>query len=131
MSHYHAVVWIDHAEARIFSFNPEEVDATRILAHPPHRQVHHKAGTIGAGKVEEDRNFLADVAAALNESGEILIVGPATAKLELIRYLHRYHPGLEAKVVGIETADHPTDHQIVAHARRYFRVADRMRPQHV
>ena len=26
MSHYHAVVWIDHREARVFHFSPTEVD---------------------------------------------------------------------------------------------------------
>jgi hypothetical protein len=31
-----------------------------------------------------------------------------------------------AKVVGIESADHPTSGQIIASARRYFRAADRM-----
>jgi hypothetical protein len=27
---------------------------------------------------------------------------------------------LEAKIVGVETVDHPTDRQLVAHARHYF-----------
>jgi hypothetical protein len=31
-----------------------------------------------------------------------------------------------AKVVGIESADHPTSGQIVASARRYFRGIDRL-----
>jgi hypothetical protein len=34
---------------------------------------------------------------------------------------------LEPKIVGVETVDHPTDGQLVAHARRYFHAADRMR----
>jgi len=130
MSHYHAVVWLDHAEARLFAFSPGDVDATRIHAHPAHRQVHHKAGTIGAGKSDDDLVFFQDIARALDQAGEVLIVGPGAAKLALIRYLHRHDPALEAKIVGIETVDHPTDHQIVAYARRYFRAADRMRPQH-
>jgi hypothetical protein len=33
------------------------------------------------------------------------------------------------KIVGTETVDHPTDNQLVAHARKYFRTADRMRLQ--
>ena len=130
MSHYHAVVWLDHAQARMFSFNPDDIDVTRLLANPPHRQVHHKAGTIGAGKAEEDREFFRDIASALDKSGEVLILGPGVAKLELIRYLHRHDPALEPKIVGVETVDHPTDHQIVAYARQYFHAADRMRPQH-
>lgn len=129
MSHYHAIVWLDHAEAHILSFNANDVDTARLVAHPPHRQVHHKAGTIGAGKADEDRDFFRGITAALEHAGEILIVGPSTAKLELIRHLHRHDAVLEKKVVGVETVDHPTDHQIVAYARKYFHAADRMRPQ--
>lgn len=31
------------------------------------------------------------------------------------------------KVIGVETVDHPTDGQVLAYARRYFRAADQMR----
>jgi hypothetical protein len=58
------------------------------------------------------------------------LLGPGIAKLEWVRYLHRHDPASEQKVVGLETVDHPTDHQIVAYARRYFHDADRMLPQH-
>ena len=33
---------------------------------------------------------------------------------------------LVEKIIGVETVDHPTDNQLVAHARRYFRAADKM-----
>ena len=36
-------------------------------------------------------------------------------------------PTLKKKVVGVETIDHPSDGQLVAHARKYFSAADRMR----
>jgi hypothetical protein len=32
------------------------------------------------------------------------------------------------KVEGVESADHPSDGELVAHARRFLRSADRMRP---
>jgi hypothetical protein len=32
-------------------------------------------------------------------------------------------------VTGVETLDHPTDGALLAHARKYFRAADRMRSQ--
>jgi hypothetical protein len=31
-----------------------------------------------------------------------------------------------SKIVGVETADHPTGGEIVTHARRYFKASDRM-----
>jgi hypothetical protein len=47
-------------------------------------------------------------------------VGPSTAKLDFSRYLHKHDPALEARIVGIETVDHPSDGQLVAYARKYF-----------
>ena len=32
MSHYHAVVWIDHREAKVFHFSPTEVE--KLVLHP-------------------------------------------------------------------------------------------------
>jgi hypothetical protein len=48
-SHYHAIVWIDHHEARIFHFNVSEVDRLVLHPHKPTRHIHHKANSIGNG----------------------------------------------------------------------------------
>jgi hypothetical protein len=40
--------------------------------------------------------------------------------------LHAHHHSLEANVVGVETVDHPTDGQLVAHAKKYFGVPQRV-----
>jgi hypothetical protein len=32
-------------------------------------------------------------------------------------------------IVGVETVDHPSDAQLVAYARHYFKAEDRMLPQ--
>ena len=55
-----------------------------------------------------------------------LIVGPSSAKLEFFKFVHEHHRRLESKVVGVETADHPTGGEIVARARIYFKASDRM-----
>ena len=130
MTHYHAVVWLDHAQAQVFFFNPSDVEEVQFRGHPSHHQVHHKSGSIGSGKSDEDKGYFHDIAITLDGAGEVLIVGPGVAKLHFVRYLHRHDPRLEQKTVGVETVDHPTDHQIVAYARKYFRAADRMRPLH-
>ncbi|MBI3706149.1 MAG: translational machinery protein, partial [Proteobacteria bacterium] len=123
--HFHAAVWIDHHEARVFHFNTSQLDQATIHPDHPARHLHHKAGAIGAGNSAEDHKYLASVAAALTDAGAILIVGPSSAKTELIKHLHRHDPKTAERVVGIETSDHPSDGQIVAHARVYFRAADR------
>jgi hypothetical protein len=57
------------------------------------------------------------------------VVGPAQAKLLLIKHIHAHDHALVDKIIGVETVDHPTDGQLVAYARKYFAAADRMRSQ--
>ena len=128
-SHYHAVVWIDHHEARIFHFNPAEVDRAVVRPNDPNVHIHHKAGSIGNGHAPEDQDFYQRVAAKIADAGKVLLTGPANAKTELVKHLHRKHPELIENLAGIETVDHPSDAALVAHARHYFKAADRMGPQ--
>ena len=63
--HYHAVIWIDHHEARIFHFNPTDVE--RLVLHPDHptRHIHHKANSIGSGHLAADSDYLHAAAEAI------------------------------------------------------------------
>jgi len=127
--HFHAVIWIDHHEARVFHFGPAEVD--QLVLHPerPTRHIHHKANSIGSGHAAEDHAFLHAVAQSVAEAGAVLIAGPANAKTELVKHIHRHEPNLMNAIAAVETVDHPSDAALVAYARRYFQAADRMRPQ--
>lgn len=128
MTHNHCIVWLDHAEARLYSFNRDDVEMSRIRSQNPHKHLHHKAGVIGSGHAGDDKAYFDKVAEALDESKEILVVGPSNAKTALIHHIQAHKPGLAKKIVGTETLDHPTDGQLVAYARKYFRAADRMLP---
>jgi len=126
--HYHAVVWIDHRQARIFHFNAE--DADKIVIHPdrPVRDYHRKQK--GSGHHDsEDQAYLEEVTKAIEDAGAVLIVGPANEKHELVKHIERVHPSMKVKVEGVESADHPSDGELIAHAKRFLKSADRMRPQ--
>lgn len=127
--HYHAVIWIDHREARVFHFSATDVE--QLVVHPDHptRHIHHKANSIGSGHAAADHEYLHAVAELIADAGEVLITGPANTKAELLRHIHRHDPKIMNVIVGVETVDHPTDAQLVAYARTYFQMADRMRPQ--
>jgi len=127
--HFHAVVWIDHREARVFHFSAEDVERLVLRPNDPTRHIHHKANSIGSGHAAEDQNFLQAVAQSIADAGAVLITGPANAKTELVKHIHQHDPQLMTKLVGIETVDHPTDGELVAHARHYFKAEDRMLPQ--
>jgi stalled ribosome rescue protein Dom34 len=126
MSHFHAVVWLDHAEARVFHFDRDSAEKTVLHGHKHH--LHHKAGSVGSGRDAADTAFFADIAHTLADAGEVLLLGPGAAKLEFFRYAGKANPALEHKIVGCETVDHPSDGQIVAYARKYFHAKDRMMP---
>ena len=104
-----------------------------LRPHDPTMRIHHRAGhpagAIGSGHTPEDQVFFREVAAALADAGAVLITGPANAKTELMKHIRAHAPELAQIVAGIETVDHPTDNELVAHARRYFKASDRMRPQ--
>ncbi|MEO7035782.1 MAG: translational machinery protein [Polyangiaceae bacterium] len=117
MSPHHAAVWIDHKEAKIFQIELEGFDISNITT--PHQHVTRKADE--HGRHTEQHGFFHDVAAFLKGADELLILGPASAKLDFIRHLQRHDHALEAKVVGVETLDHPTDAQLVAYVRQHFK----------
>jgi len=124
MSTYHAAVWIDHNEARIFHVTEETFDESVIQSPKAHTQLHRRLGSDDGHRAPEDQHYYSEVARALADAGEVLVLGPATAKLELIKHAHRRDPKLEAKIIGVETVDHPTVGQIVAYIRSYFKAAD-------
>ncbi len=129
MAHFHAVIWIDHREARVFHFNPAEVDKLVVHPHDPTHHIHHKANTNGSGHAAEDEDFYHRVVESVVDAGAILITGPANAKTELVKHIHHHDAALIDRIKGIESVDHPTDGELVAHARKYFKAEDLMTPQ--
>ena len=49
--HYHAMIWTDHREGRVFHFNPTDVETLILRPDNPTRHIHHKANSIGSGHV--------------------------------------------------------------------------------
>ena len=127
--HSHAVVWIDHHEARVFHFNADEVEKLVLRPGDPHVHLHHKANSIGAGHASEDHAFLHSVVEALGAAKAVLITGPGLAKTALVKHIAKHDPRTLDHVAGVETVDHPADGALVAHARAYFRTADKLTPQ--
>jgi stalled ribosome rescue protein Dom34 len=128
-THYHAVVWIDHKQARVVHFNTDSSETVVVQSSNPHLHLHHKANASDSGHAAVDRKFLERVTEAIAHSGVILLVGPANAKTELHAYLKETHPALAGRISAVETMDHPSDGQLLAHARLFFKADDRMRAQ--
>jgi stalled ribosome rescue protein Dom34 len=127
--HYHALVWIDHHEARIFQFDATDVSRTLVRSSHPHQHIHHKANSRGSGHAPVDASFLEQVTQGIVHAGAILITGPGNAKGELAAHIERAHPHLVKRISGVKALDHPSDGELLALARQFFKADDRMRPQ--
>jgi len=128
-SHYHALVWIDHREAKVFHFNALESELETVHSHHPDQHIHHKANSGDSGHAPVDNEFLKRVASALSSAGAILVTGPGNAKTQLVDHISRSNPGLADRISAVEPLDHPSDGQLLAHGRTFFRADDRMHSQ--
>jgi stalled ribosome rescue protein Dom34 len=126
MSHVHAIVWLDHLNARIIEFSEGDGETIPIESASNHRQLHRKSGKPGSGHAPDDLAFFNDIAAAVSDVREILITGPGTAKVAFKRYVDDRHHDLTRRIVGVETVDHPSDGELLAYGRRYFRRVDQL-----
>jgi stalled ribosome rescue protein Dom34 len=130
----HAVVWIDHKEARVFYVQPETVghvqpeaiDETTILSPQHHIHRHPKGRGEAKEHPDDARRFFHEVARSLDGSDTVLVIGPSSARLEFLKYAQDHDQPLHARIAGSATVDHPTDGEIVAYARKYFIASDRM-----
>ena len=69
---------------------------------------------------DDEHQFFHEVVRALDGRGQVLVVGPSKTKLHFLRYVQKHEQAPQSRTVGIETVDHPTDAQLVAHLRACF-----------
>ena len=117
MSTFHAVVWMDHNEAHVVMFDREHVESQRIKSRS-----HHKH----QGKTGDAAAFYADIAKALQGTHEVLLTGPGAARNEFRDWCQQHAKASAGVIVDSVASDHPSDKQLVALARQYFKKFDAM-----
>ena len=117
MSTFHAVVWMDHNEAHVLMFDREHVESQRIKSRS-----HHKH----QGKSGDAVAFYGDVAKALAGTHEVLLTGPGSARNEFRDWCKAPAKPTAGVIVDSIVTDHPTDNQLVALAKQYFKKFDAM-----
>jgi hypothetical protein len=129
LSHSHAVVWIDHREARVLYFNNDDVQETTV--HPEHAPYHmrHKSGSPSGTHEKGAASYFLGVADALSDALEFLVVGPSTAKTEFVTWLKSHSPLTAERLAGVEAMAQASDGEVVKEARIYFKRTDRMKMQ--
>ena len=124
---YHASVWIDHREAKIFEITASDATTSHVTDERPQYHIHSKADHIDKGQVPMDRAMLDAVADKLKAAKGILIVGPGNAKTALKAFLEEHYAAIAANIWDVQPSDHPSDAQLIASARTWFHAQDRMR----
>jgi stalled ribosome rescue protein Dom34 len=124
----HAVVWIDNTEARIVMVDPRAT--VRLVEHSQNASSHlrSKAGSREGFRAIADHVFLQRVANDLAAAKSFMIMGPANAKTDLVKHIHRFDPHLFSRLSAVESAERMTDPELEAFARDYFASADRIIP---
>ena len=117
LSTFHAVVWMDHSEAHVVMFDREHTQAQRIKSRS-----HHKH----PGKDDNNSTFFAAIAAALAGTHEVLLSGPGLARNQFREWCSHHKAAVAGTIVDSVATDHPSDAQLVALARQYFRKFDGM-----
>jgi stalled ribosome rescue protein Dom34 len=117
MSTFHAVIWMDHSEAHVVMFDREHMQAQRIKSRS-----HHKH----QGKDADNGAFFADIATALTGTHEVLLAGPGLARNQFREWCSHHQTAVAELIVDSVVADHPSDAQLVALARQYFKKFDSM-----
>jgi stalled ribosome rescue protein Dom34 len=123
-----AGIWIDHRDAFIV-FVGEGAEETERIKSDVAKHVRfsgRSASEEGSADDQRDRQFAVhlgryydEVIAHVRDAESILLFGPGEAKREFEKCLAS--EGLRERIVGIETADKMTDHQIAAKVRQHFR----------
>ena len=117
MTTFHAVVWMDHHEAHVLMFDREHVESQRIKSRS-----HHKH----QGKSNDLAVLFAETAKALHGSHEVLVTGPGKARDEFRDWCQHHDSAVAKAIVDSVASDHPSDAQVVAMARQYFKKFDQM-----
>ncbi|HZY43710.1 MAG TPA: hypothetical protein VFF70_03085 [Anaerolineae bacterium] len=119
-------LWIDHRQAVIVVITAAGEETKQIVSNME-KHVRFSSGSSEDGSQEDvrDRQFenrlnsyYDEVVAVIRHADAIQIFGPGEAKVELEKRLE--HEGLKGHIVGVETTDKMTDHQIAAKVRERF-----------
>lgn len=117
MSTFHAVVWLDHQEAHIAFFDRDHATTQRIHSKSQHKH---------QGKSTDMSAYFADIAKAVKDCHEVLLTGPGLTRQQFKDWYVQHAAALSQIVVGSIASDHPTDAQLVAMARQFFKKFDAM-----
>ena len=127
---HHAIVWIDHREAKVCRFTGNEESEVQVNSHTSLQRLHHRReGWEAGGTPPEDGEFFRRVAGTLGQTAAVLVTGPGNAKSAFKTYLDNLRPYHASQVVIVETIDQPTHQALLSLGREHFHIYPFSAPQ--
>jgi hypothetical protein len=127
-------LWIDHRKAIVVAVT-DKGEETRLIISQVERQLRRSGDSPLEGAYDKAQSparnsrqrtltthlniYYDAVIACIRDAEFILIFGPGEAKGELKTRLKKAN--LSGRIVGMETVDKMTDHQVAAKVRQHFR----------
>jgi hypothetical protein len=113
MTLLHAVVWIDHHNAKVLQFDADHVAVQKVRA-PSHDAGDHRSPS------HTEHDFFTGVCDELGGIPQVVVTGSQTALSNFRHHVTRRRPTLATRIVGWETVNHPSEAQMVVFARQYL-----------
>lgn len=111
MPFLHAVIWLDHHNAKMIHFNGEQAQPRELQAHSHETRQH-------GSEVRTGHEFFGEICDALADTESVLVTGSHVVQADFRHYVGKHRPALAPRITGWETVDHPTQAQLVALGRQ-------------
>lgn len=117
---YHAIVWVNHSEAKVYRFSGDKESEADLHSHTSLQRLHHtRTGWEAGGNPPDDTEFFGRINAALEHAEGTVITGPGNAKSALKKFLDHVRPNVDSHVLVMETVDDHPD-ALLALGRKYL-----------
>lgn len=126
MSTHHAVIWMDHNEARALALD-DEPGSDRELAHVHAHDRHTHPKKNAGDRHPPDARFLREVKEIIADCGAVVLFGPSQARHDLVADLEVESSPLCSRIVAVLPLDRVSDAQLAARGREVLRDFERMR----
>lgn len=128
-------IWLDKNQAHIVVLENNNETLKTIPSNIEHFHVRGGSGTRlkgGPQDVVQDskylerekhqfRNYFNEIIPEIEDAENIVIFGPAEAKIKFKKELEENHKDIDNKVGKVETADSMTNNQVIAWVRDFYK----------
>lgn len=127
-------IWLDKNQAHVVVLENNNETLKTIPSNIEHFNVRGGSGTRlkgGPQDVVQDskylerekhqfRNYFNEIIPEIEDAENIVIFGPAEAKIKFKKELEENHKNVDEKVSKVETADSMTNNQVIAWVRDFY-----------